>query len=841
MNKVRQFIKRFKNGTLAIMFLLTQITASAVPLISIRSAFADAPANNGTLKVHEQGTTSGTESNDPKVCVFNFEGFDFDASQDGYIVITTQPGGVDTLTIPFGPADSDGYYETDYINDGVSGYNLADDQYKATLYGKDTGNPSNPDLTDEKAKSKVFKVICDEPETGSITIEKNAISDSDQVFHFTTDGLSTDATGFDLVDDTTPGLPQQVFDDLPVGTYVVSEEKTDGWDFDSVSCTRSADVEKNGSTVTINLAEGEDVICTFTNRETPQIDYCDPTQRPRGMSIAQWLASAQFDPAECFDYELTERCGYLVITVTEYPTAEGWGPYEAVYTTNGTVVYPANEFPASFDEDENGGAVNVTWYLVGPEKDYLVGTSLPNFWDETSEDVRVDTDCEDPDDASLTIVKDAQPDSEQDFSFNIEQVSTGRNADFLLDDDGDDTNVLPSSTTFTPVPSDRYVITETEEDGWTLEDIDCGDAPHLREDNKVTVFVAEEAQVTCTFTNVQDARVIVTKYNDLNRNGQRDEGEPTLEGWEMNLDCQQFNPRVEAIVVAPTDCNDDQQTTNSLGVANFNNVSPNEVYILSETLQEGWTWSNTDCDAEKAVLENDNEFALGVSAGDTFNCEVGNYRDVVLSLQKANDNPEADNGEFVNYTLTISVPEDSGVSFNTCVTDLAPEGFDYTGVWSASSTRAAHNTTIDSEVNAANVESDCGTPGGPDYQSPGQWFIGDVYPGEVVTLVYQTLIADEVTDGTYPDTAYANGCGLPVTTCDNEEIVYSNLHVTGDDPFVGTNVSLEGGQVLGVSTVRQLVDTGDSFSQIYMLIATILMAGGLIVARGQMFAKGGAK
>src|SRR4051794_36256679 len=49
-----------------------------------------AEGNNGTLKVHEFGTPSGTESNDPKVCVFNFEGFSFDVGQTGYIVIEGQ-------------------------------------------------------------------------------------------------------------------------------------------------------------------------------------------------------------------------------------------------------------------------------------------------------------------------------------------------------------------------------------------------------------------------------------------------------------------------------------------------------------------------------------------------------------------------------------------------------------------------------------------------------------------------------------------------------------------------------------------------------------------------------
>lgn len=149
-----QKITRITNIIFAVLLAVFSVNLSGV--LSLQTA--QAAANNGTLKVHEQNTPSGTESNDPKVCAFNLEGFNFDAGQDGYVVFKTQPGGVSALTIPFGPASGSGYYATSYINDG--GLTLADGQYKATLYGKDTGNPAQPNLQDEKAKSKVFKVDC---------------------------------------------------------------------------------------------------------------------------------------------------------------------------------------------------------------------------------------------------------------------------------------------------------------------------------------------------------------------------------------------------------------------------------------------------------------------------------------------------------------------------------------------------------------------------------------------------------------------------------------------------------------------------------------------------------
>ncbi len=122
----------------------------------------NAPGNNGTLKIHEKGTPSGTESNDPKVCTFNLEGFQFDAGQDGYILFNTQGGGQSVQagpTVAFGPTNGSGYAETIYLNDGS--IDLPNGHYKATLYGKDNSG-NQPNLKDKKAKSKVFKVDCED-------------------------------------------------------------------------------------------------------------------------------------------------------------------------------------------------------------------------------------------------------------------------------------------------------------------------------------------------------------------------------------------------------------------------------------------------------------------------------------------------------------------------------------------------------------------------------------------------------------------------------------------------------------------------------------------------------
>jgi hypothetical protein len=132
---------------------LGAVLASAA-LVWLVAAAGVSAGNNGTLKIHELGTPAGTPNNDPKVCIFNVEAFGLDAGQTGYLVFVGQggdaPQGADAGPYAFGPADANGYA----VAPQNSYFSLAAGHYKATLYGK-------ADLTDVKAKSKVFKVTCE--------------------------------------------------------------------------------------------------------------------------------------------------------------------------------------------------------------------------------------------------------------------------------------------------------------------------------------------------------------------------------------------------------------------------------------------------------------------------------------------------------------------------------------------------------------------------------------------------------------------------------------------------------------------------------------------------------
>ena len=142
----------------------TLATAGIVLFVSVGGVLAG--GNNGTLKVHELGTPAGTVNNDPKVCAFNLEAFGLDAGQGGYLAFEVQGGdaphgSAPSVTFVMPAAAASGYSISEDFNAGNGGATISNGHYKVTLYGKST--PTGQ-LSDVKAKSKVFKVTCNRSE-----------------------------------------------------------------------------------------------------------------------------------------------------------------------------------------------------------------------------------------------------------------------------------------------------------------------------------------------------------------------------------------------------------------------------------------------------------------------------------------------------------------------------------------------------------------------------------------------------------------------------------------------------------------------------------------------------
>lgn len=135
--------------------------------------------------------------------------------------------------------------------------------------------------------------------------------------------------------------------------------------------------------------------------QPPQTDYCDPTNKPGGQDIGEWLGSApEGAPTDCIDIDVEAVCGAVTGEVTRNLTPYTWfisfeeGPVSYSLPENGGL---------TFDEDYNGGSVEVFFYLSGPEADYAAFADEPNFWQQNASSITVDTDCKPPVTTTTTV------------------------------------------------------------------------------------------------------------------------------------------------------------------------------------------------------------------------------------------------------------------------------------------------------------------------------------------------------------------------------------------------------------------------------------------------------
>ena len=118
---------------------------------------------------------------------------------------------------------------------------------------------------------------------------------------------------------------------------------------------------------------------------------------------------------------------------------------------------------------------------------------------------------------TLTIVKDAQPNSADDFHFSI--LPGGAASMFYLDDDADAT--LPNTVTFRVGPG-AYTMQEIDiPAGWSLTNLVCVSSGGNTSSSNLgtatgSATVVDDGNTTCTFTNSREASVVVDKIWMIN-------------------------------------------------------------------------------------------------------------------------------------------------------------------------------------------------------------------------------------------------------------------------------------------------------------------------------------
>jgi len=190
---------------------------------------------------------------------------------------------------------------------------------------------------------------------------------------------------------------------------------------------------------------------------------------------------------------------------------------------------------------------------------------------------------------------------------------------------------------FTGLPFGTYYVVEESLTGWVAM------GP-----TSVKVDVSSGTEVALApFLNVELSEVFGYKFNDLNGNGVRDEGEPGIPGWTIYL-------------IWDKDPTTYSTTTNENGYYEFSDLMPDSYYMVFEEQRDGWTPTN-------ATWE---EFS--VTSGTSHRVhDFMNFENVTITIFKFNDvngNGQYDLGIDSGMVWTFEVTDPKGV-VTTVTTD----------------------------------------------------------------------------------------------------------------------------------------------------------------------------
>jgi uncharacterized surface anchored protein len=234
--------------------------------------------------------------------------------------------------------------------------------------------------------------------------------------------------------------------------------------------------------------------------------------------------------------------------------------------------------------------------------------------------------------AKLKIVKNAEPNSAQDFSFASPELGS-----FALDDDSDPT--LSRYQWFSDLDAGEYTVTEQAVAGWALDDLTCkGATVFATKNNTLKVTLAPGDVAICVFTNVERNSISGYKFEDVNADGVWDKSEPTLQGWTIAL----LDDNSDILETIQTDAN---------GGYHFGDLQPG-IYFVCEDWPQGWV--------QTAPQTPDGCYEINLTGPGQHKQDVnfGNFQLGAVSGMKFNDrngNGIRDNGEPILQGWTISL------------------------------------------------------------------------------------------------------------------------------------------------------------------------------------------
>jgi hypothetical protein len=393
---------------------------------------------------------------------------------------------------------------------------------------------------------------------------------------------------------------------LPNGTYSVAETVVSGWALTDRSCVITGTATpKTFTTVTngvsVDLANGEDVTCTFTNTKQP-ILRIDKVTVPSGSS-------------QSFTFTPTGYNGGSTFPLTDAATPFSSGPVA----------------PGTYSAAET---VPSGWALTG-RSCVLTGTATAKTFTQPTNGVSVtlaageDVTCTftNTQQAILRIDKVTDPSGDtQSFTFTPTGYNGG--ATFPLTD-----AATPFSSGF--VAPGSYSAAETVPSGWALTGRSCvltGTATaktFTQPTNGVSVTLNAGEDVTCTFTNTKQAILRIDKVTD------------------PSGDTQSFTFTPTGYNGGATFPLTDASTPFSSGF-----VAPGS-YSAAETVPSGWALTGRACvltgtATAKTFTQPTNGVTVTLGAGEDVTCTFTNTKATQLRIDKVT----VPSGDTQSFTFT---------------------------------------------------------------------------------------------------------------------------------------------------------------------------------------------
>ncbi len=532
--------------------------------------------------------------------------------------------------------------------------------------------------------------------SGHIIVNKVTNPSADpQSFSFTTGGAGY--SGFSLTDASTPNDQE-----LLPGNYSVVETGLTGWTLTNTSCVSSLqDIETADN---LELDAGETITCTFINTKHGHFIVNKETD-PASDTATQFSVTATGDHVfgevtrnvtggSSIDYEVMPG----TYSATESNLPAGWQQYTNSCTE--IVVVPGQSHDCyihntklgsvsgyKYDATSGLGLLGWTIYLYNTISqatstaitDSQGFYSFINLWPSTYELSELLQGGWTQISAPTNPINLSADENVINRNFvNFQNISI--TACKIIDADGD-VNTTKDQTnkygwtvslssgqrvdtqttgengcyTWTNLGPGTYDVSETVPAGWTA----LTPTAHS--------FVAQSGQnQSFTFINFNNGQISGDKFNDINGDGNQDEGELNLPGWTIYLDTNNNGQ---------LDSGEPSQVTDGSGHYLFSNLGPG-TYHVREVGQIGWIQTEPGVDGSYTIEM--------TSSGEETQKDFGNQGNLSITACKYEDsNGILPDGNFTpvsnwNFALGQTSPQNTGEDNCTIFNNLTPGTYDVT-------------------------------------------------------------------------------------------------------------------------------------------------------------------